>query len=281
MAKLFLSERKVRPFHGSLLQLGRQAVLVSERELVAWTGHEAGKPETASKNSPLTDEEFFGFLGFDQVFSCDVSAYEKASMILDLNAPVPRHLHNRFDVIYDGGTMEHVFNVPAVLANIDAMLKIGGRVIHMSPASNMVDHGFYCFSPAFFADYYRANQYDLHTLYLFECASWTGSWELYDCLARGLDNRLGRVCTSKMSGVFCVAEKKQESTAQVFPSQGHFSKLWTGTSTNLDEIRMGGLKEAIKAGFPQLAELFYRVRAFAWKTPPRRRSAMPPFLGRL
>jgi hypothetical protein len=281
MAKLLLSESKVRPFHGSVLQLGRQAVLFSERELVAWTGHEAGKPETAGKNSPLTDEEFFDFLGFDQVFSCDVSAYEKASMILDLNVPVPQDLHNRFDVIYDGGTMEHVFNVPAVLANIHAMLKTGGRVIHVSPTSNMVDHGFYSFSPIFFADYYKANHYELQTLHLFECASWTGSWEIYDCLARGLDNRLGRVCTSKMSGVFCVAEKKQESTAQVFPSQGHFSKLWTGPSTNLDEIRMGGLKEAIKAGFPQLAELFYRVRAFAWKTPPRRRSAMPPFLGRL
>jgi hypothetical protein len=281
MAKLLLSEGKVRPFHGSVLQLGRQTVLISEKELVAWAGHELAKPETAKKDGLLSDEEFFRSLGFDEVLSCDASPYEKASMILDLNVPVPRDLYNRFDVIYDGGTMEHVFNVPAVLANIDAMLKIGGRVIHISPASNMVDHGFYCFSPVFFADYYKANQYELEALTLFECASWTGRWELYDCLARGVDNRLGRVCTSKMAGVFCVAEKKLESRSQVFPSQGHFSRLWANPSTGLVEPRMGGLKEAVKSGFPRLAELFYRVRAFSWKTLPGRRSALPPFLGRL
>jgi hypothetical protein len=293
MARLLLSEQRARPFQGSVLQLGRQAVLFSERELSSWASHEGVKVATANgasrrtdlngerpKNKPMSDEEFFRFLGFDGVFSCDVSTYENPSMILDLNVPVPSDLHNRFDVIYDGGTMEHVFNVPAVLANIHVMLKRGGRVVHVSPASNMVDHGFYCFSPTFFADYYKANQYQLLTLNLFECASWTGHWKLYDCLAGGIDNRLGRVCTSKMSGVFCVAEKKLESKVQIFPSQGHFSRLWSDLRTNRTENGRGGLKTAIRTGYPGLAELFYRARALAWKTVLGRRSAMPPFLGR-
>lgn len=294
MARLLLSESEARPFHGSVLQLGRQTVLFSETQLMAWIARETTNTDVASgfalpasprgekdKHRPMSDEEFFRSLGFDAVLSCDVSAYENAGLIFDLNLPVPRDLHNRFDTIYDGGTMEHVFNIPAVLANIHSMLKVGGRVIHMSPASNMVDHGFYCFSPAFFADYYYANQYDLRTLYLFECASWTGSWKIYNYLARGVDSRLGRACTSKMSGVFCVAEKTQDSAIQIFPSQGRFSRLWMDPATNSGGKRMGSLKEAIRAEYPKLAEFFYRLRALAWKTLPGRRSALPPFLGRV
>lgn len=293
MARLLLSEHRARRFHGSVLQLGRQAVLFSERELRSWAIQGGVKVSTANdtnqrtnlngekpKNNSMSDEEFFRFLGFDTVFSCDVSTYENASMILDLNDPVPSELHNRFDLIYDGGTMEHIFNVPRVLANIQTMLRVGGRVIHVAPTSNMVEHGFYCFSPAFFSDYYKANGYQLQTLYLFECTSWTGNWEVYDCLAGGFNNRLGRVCTSKMSGAFCVAEKKLDSVAQIFPSQGHFSRLWSDAPTNQNETGTDGLKGAIKARYPNLAELFYRARALAWKTVPGRRSAMPPFLGR-
>jgi hypothetical protein len=292
MAKLLLAEQGIRQFQGSVLQLGRQTVLFSEGELNSWsdqgqatlrTANGAGK-QTGSKGSgsrEMSDEEFFRFLGFSDVSSCDVSTYENARLILDLNAPVPADLHDRFDLIYDGGTMEHIFNVPVVLANINAMLKTGGRVIHVSPTSNMVDHGFYCFSPTFFADYYKANHYQLLTLNLFECASWTGHWKLYDCLAGGIDNRLGRVSTSKMSGVFCVAEKTVESRDQIFPSQGHFSRLWTGPCTRPTESATSGLRTLIRAGYPGLAELFYRARAFAWKTLPGRRPAMPPSRGRL
>jgi hypothetical protein len=293
MARLLLSEHRVRPFHGSVLQLGRQTVLFSHRELRSWAiqgGVEVATVNGANqrtnlngerpKSNTMGDEEFFRILGFDEVCSCDVSSYENANLILDLNVPIPTDLHNRFDLVYDGGTMEHVFNVPAVLANIHAMLKVGGRVIHVAPTSNMVDHGFYCFSPGFFADYYKANGYGLQTLYLFECTSWTGNWEVYDCLAAGINNRLGRVCTSKMSGVFCVAEKGPDSVAQITPSQGHFSRLWSDAPTNPNEDGTDRLKGAIKARYPNLAELFYRARALAWKTVPGRRSAMPPFLGR-
>jgi hypothetical protein len=228
----------------------------------------------------MSDKEFFKLLGFEGVFSCDVSAYEKADVILDLNLPVPQELHERFDVIYDGGTMEHIFNVPRVIANIHAMLKAGGRVIHIAPASNMVDHGFYSFSPTFFSDYYKANSYELLTLYLFECFSWTGNWDVYDCLSGSIDHRLGRVSTPKMSGVFCIARKRTDSSSLVFPPQGHFARLWRTEVATAREKNSAALRDTIRTRFPRVAEMFYRGRAIVWRTLPGRRAAMPPFLGR-
>jgi hypothetical protein len=285
MARLLIEERKRAPFHGSVLQLGRQAILFSEAELKGWLksdGSASSRNGHAGPRTSMSDEEFFSNLGFEHVSSCDASPYEKASMTLNLNVAVPDSLHGKFDVVYDGGTMEHIFNVPGVLRNIHDLLAAGGRAIHVVPSSNMVDHGFYSFSPTLFADYYRANGYALRTLYLFECNSWRGPWKVYDCLAGGINNQLGRVSTTKMSGVFCVAEKTAESTADVCPEQGHFAVLWQQSAP--PEAQSPGLakraRSFIASRFPRLEEALLFTRAVVWRTPVARRSALPPFVGR-
>ena len=61
----------------------------------------------------------------------DNSDFEDADFIHDLNSvPAPKPLRDRFDVIFNYGTIEHVFHVPNALQNIHDMLKVGGRVIH-------------------------------------------------------------------------------------------------------------------------------------------------------
>jgi len=42
----------------------------------------------------------------------DYSDYEGAEIILDPNNIVLQEYHEKFDVVFDGGTCEHVFNVP-------------------------------------------------------------------------------------------------------------------------------------------------------------------------
>jgi len=51
-------------------------------------------------------------LGASKVSAMDVSEYEGADILHDLNVPAPANLHERFDLLIDGGTLEHVFNVP-------------------------------------------------------------------------------------------------------------------------------------------------------------------------
>ncbi len=84
------------PFAGSVLQLGRQDVFLAEfqlREDVLGLGL---NPQSISKewNSEagteddsgwLSDRRLFRLLGFDNVLSCDVSAYEDAEILLDLD----------------------------------------------------------------------------------------------------------------------------------------------------------------------------------------------------
>jgi hypothetical protein len=67
-------------------------------------------------------------------------------------------------MVYDGGTLEHVFNLPVALTNICRLLKIDGRIIHDSPTSGYLDHGFTSLQPTLFYDFYRAQIFEINDI---------------------------------------------------------------------------------------------------------------------
>jgi hypothetical protein len=83
----------------------------------------------------------------------DIVASRGLEIVMDLNQPAPEGLHGRYDVVYDGGTMEHCFNVGQVMKNITAMTRTGGYIIHLNPL-NFFNHGFFNFNPTFYYDFY-------------------------------------------------------------------------------------------------------------------------------
>ena len=92
-------------------------------------------------------EGLFRYLGSTTISILDASPFEGADIIHDLNLPVPEHLHGAFDAIFDGGTIEHIFDIPAVFRNVRAMLAPGGLFLSINAANNQLGHGLYQFSP--------------------------------------------------------------------------------------------------------------------------------------
>ncbi|MFK5996656.1 MAG: methyltransferase domain-containing protein [Rhodobacterales bacterium] len=86
-------------------------------------------------------------LGFGKMETMDFSDYEGASILHDLNKPVAKKLEKKFDFIFDGGTIEHVFNVPVALENVFRMLKPGGRFVSANGHNGWSGHGIYQFNP--------------------------------------------------------------------------------------------------------------------------------------
>lgn len=94
-------------------------------------------------------------LGFGDVESMDVSDFEKATLIWDLNEPVPAALHGQFDFIFDGGTIEHIFNVPVAFESVHSMLRVGGRFVAATPLNGWPGHGIYQFGPELVWSYWH------------------------------------------------------------------------------------------------------------------------------
>ncbi|MDX2223653.1 MAG: hypothetical protein SFV21_12945 [Rhodospirillaceae bacterium] len=113
-----------------------------------------------------TPEAVFAALGFPVADSLDVTGAEGCTIVHDLNDPVPARLHGAYDCVYDGGTMEHVFDVKSVLFNTHNLARPGGVVVHAVPVNNWINHGFYQFSPTLLYGFYGANGYRMSKIFL-------------------------------------------------------------------------------------------------------------------
>lgn len=242
-ARLLLDEARERPFSGALLELGRMTVYATEAELRAWareqgvTLAEVGEialshqPELA-RHGCLDDRSFFRLLGCETVESADVSDWEGADHVLDLNLPVPDAMRGRYDVVFEAGTIQHVFHLPQVFANLHALLRPGGRVIHgMAPSSNHVDHGFHMFSPTLFHDFYTANGWRIEAFYFFEFfAYWyrgrfqSTPWKIRRYEPGCLDALAYGGFGGRQLALFVVARRLEGSTAHVVPQQSLFER---------------------------------------------------------
>jgi hypothetical protein len=134
-----------------VLTLGRQNLSTGADvllELAARHGIEPGRALAAI--DPYAEKFFRVFLGAEEVHAIDHSGYEGAALVHDLNTSIPRAWEQRYDAVIDGGTLEHIFNFPAAIANCMRMLRIGGELFVFAPANNQLGHGFYQFSPELF-----------------------------------------------------------------------------------------------------------------------------------
>lgn len=114
-------------------------------ETLARMGIEAG-PEDLFQEDGFC-ETFLKTIGWPKLESLDFSGIEGAEYIHDLGDPVGRDLTGRFDLIYDGGTTEHVFDIAQAFRNVDAMLQDGGVFVSCVGADGWFGHGFYQIGP--------------------------------------------------------------------------------------------------------------------------------------
>jgi hypothetical protein len=77
----------------------------------------------------------------------------------DLNLPLP--IPERFDLVINIGTAEHIFNVHQFFKTAHELTRAGGLMMHSSPFTGWLDHGFFNFQPTFFFDLARANSYEI------------------------------------------------------------------------------------------------------------------------
>ena len=132
-------------------QVGRQALVIHPEDRLAVGLKDASVPiQNNDYLWPWADSFFRDTLGVRDFHTMDYSDYEGADLLHDLNSPLAPEHYGRFDVIVDGGTLEHIFNVPEALKSYMRLVKVGGRVFIFTPANGNCGHGFYQFSPEFF-----------------------------------------------------------------------------------------------------------------------------------
>lgn len=230
--RLVLIARRFGAAFDRVVTLGRQDLLLTAPQIMA-TCRQFGVPMQEHEAVAIanTDDRFseplFHKLGASKVDSIDASDFEGATIVHDLNRPVPDALRGKYELVIDGGTLEHVFDFPTALRGCLELPKLGGHFVMLSPANNQMGHGLYQFSPDLF---YRVlseeNGYELLSLFLIPGFS-EGKWfTIRDPAVVG--ERIGQ--NSGMAELSIGAIAKRTKLVPLFstpPQQSDYAQEWS------------------------------------------------------
>ena len=234
---LLLLEAARRPFRGAVVTLGRQHVYVTGDEVRAMARHhgvplqpvheELHRELHLAAKGFLSDDCLLQMIGFQRIVRVDYSDYEAPDAILDLNSPeTPDALRGAFDLVLDSGTIEHVFDIASAIRHCCRMVNVGGRIIHLTPSSNCVEHGFHSVSPTLFADFYAASRFEVNRVYLCRIPIDLprGYWDIYDYLNSPRFIPLGQL-DGQIWFTFLVATAGENSVPTT-PQQWIYVQAW-------------------------------------------------------
>lgn len=156
---------------GKTATLGVQSFWPTKKEFckMAEAFNISESPEKVLSEIGSCGSKFLKYLGAESVSEIDASDFEGAKIIHDMNLPVSPEHWGRFDFIYDGGSIEHIYKTDQVLSNVGKMLKNGGTFACSTCANNLLGHGFYQFSPElFFRVFTERNGWKLTSVMLCE-----------------------------------------------------------------------------------------------------------------
>lgn len=248
-AEMLVHEHSFKPIEGDVLLIGRQNVDILPEEMTAlmavygftprvqWSLQAGTQLQGPAQGRHITDFSLFHALGDCKVVAIDVSDYEGAEIIHDLSTPVPDDLKSRFDFIYDGSSLDNIFNGPQALLNMAEMLRPGGRILLFN-AINSVPTAYLKFSPDWFTDFFAINGYADVRAYVVE---WPVSADYIPTVPKGYPPQGGRmwrydpyieqaggsyqhpaIAAQTQQYCFCIAEKAENSTSSILPVQMHY-----------------------------------------------------------
>ena len=238
------------------LTIGRQNCFVKMAKVKVLL-ESYGLPHTLTPenmlHTPVYSEPVFMQLGAKVVDSVDASNYEGTTIVADLNQPIPTELAETYDLVYDGGSLEHVFNVRQSLANVMSLPRVGGNLIIHTMANNSFGHGFYQFSPELFyrvltpENGYRVVRMVAHAAYDF--APW---YEIPD----PTEVRSRIELANPWEEIMLFIHARREASVDLFkttPQQSDYSMRWQAPQKANEPSRIGlkrRMIESVKRNLP-------------------------------
>ena len=239
-----------------VLMLGRLSLNVYAARMAALLAERGLPNDTFLKASSEGGyaEPFFQALGAEQVDTMDASDFEGARLVHDLNQPLPDKWKGAYDLVMDGGTLEHVFHFPTALKNAMELVKEGGRLVIHTPANNLCGHGFYQFSPElFFRALNPQNGYEVERMIMHRVGPY-GKWlEVSD--PEKIRERVELITFTPMHLLVQARRTKIVPIFATAPQQSDYSAMWQEAAPAAAPPTAPG-----RVLFPRLARLVHVVR---------------------
>jgi SAM-dependent methyltransferase len=261
-AQFLVNEKRRGVRFGRTLTVGHQTVYMAPRTYESFLSALGVTP----KEQHYADDLFHA-LGATPLDFMDASSYEGANVIQDLNQPIDSRLSEAYDCVFDGGTLEHVFNFPTALKNCMELVKVGGQFIMITPMNNYAGHGFYQFSPELFFNALSArNGFVLEKALFVHRNRWYAMANPEDIGARI------ELITDEPVQLYVSARRSERRPVfAAWPQQSDYATMWSrAPSTPTAVSSSHAVKESLVNTIPLLRSLQMR-----WRTYKRKKQCSP------
>ena len=270
MVEAMVREHRYKPIRGEVVMIGKQTIYLTPPQLLALLSEHgidvtniapqsiALDNQTSSRRVPydkldlVSDAAFLKLLGVPSIRVLDHSDYEGADIIHDLTQPLPDHLKNRSDFVVDGSTLDNVFDPAQTMKNLADMLKPGGRLLSFNMFSNH-HNPYVMLNPLWYLDYFTMNGFSDCKLYIVlydrdprqDNPAWEGnmlagsnSFTINLPMLMDPQQEISTFFSDKEMAVVVLAEKGEQSTSHIIPSQQHYRspQEWETYRRNLSVI---------------------------------------------
>ena len=248
-----------------VLVIGRSLVWTTPCELCEAAAEFGMSMDLSAANRILTKnngycEPLFEFLGAQEIKAMDVSDYEGAELIQDLNHPIEASMQERFTAVVDGGSLEHVFNIVQAFKNCMELTEQGGSFLALSPANNFSGHGFYQLSPEFlFGALNEKNGFKVRRMLMHENKKKAPVYEVMDPREYGQ-----RVMLCNKVPVFIktwAIRERIKPLFETFPQQPDWDYFWDKKADRGKDISLKHkVRDIVRRVLPSLLSEYQRIR---------------------
>lgn len=190
--RMFLEMRRRHGFaSGSVLALGVQDVMLShaaahaliqERKVSARDIPEPERHYQLSRNQRqftsdpghyMTIKDLARCLGYASLETLDAFKNDGPDLLWDLSRPIPKEWHNRYDLLFDIGVLEHTSDIFQALENAGNFVKPGGWIILFLPMVSPINTCLYHPNPPFYFDNLVGNGFHNFDAWI----NWMPDWD--------------------------------------------------------------------------------------------------------
>jgi hypothetical protein len=267
--RLMVQARTTGVSFEKVLTIGRLNVFIPNPELERFLVRAGLKPKGSPPLYPPADQKryadgLFRLLGARTVDTLDFSAYEGATLLHNMNRPLPPELEEQYDVVFEGGTIEHVFNFPVALQNCLRAVKMGGRLFMCQMANNFCGHGFYNFSPELFYRVFAPQYgYRVEQMLVYECSQPHRIFQVADPAA--LHERVQIKCT--YGTVLLIQAQRVARGCDLLadpPQQSDYAAAWEkgewAAAASSQRMMLSGMLQQVLRHTPWLQAPYQRLK---------------------
>ncbi len=186
------------------------------------------------------------------VDAIDGSSYEGAKIVHDMNMPMaPMDPESRYDLVIDGGSLEHFYNVPQALNNYHNLVSVGGYLYIITNASNHFGHGLYQFSSElFYRVFNQAAGYEVIECYLeehqFLDARIGAKRRFFLAPDPQVKGKRTQFTSSRPVLLHFLARKVSEGSLPVTVVQSDYAAIWSRAEPKTGNVKPGWKKRALR-----------------------------------